>query len=84
MKVIKFEADWCGPCKMMKPAWEQVIQMDDIEFEVCDVDENPDLARKYDIMSVPIILFIKNGEVVHSMLGVKRAEEIIAEIKKYE
>lgn len=84
MKVIKFEADWCGPCKMMKPAWEQVIQMDDIEFEVCDVDADPDLARKYDIMSVPIILLIKDGEVVHSMLGVKRAEEIIAEIKKYE
>ena len=70
LKVIKFSAQWCGPCRAMKPAWEEAkARITDVDFEECDIDENPTLASQYRIMSVPTLLFLKDGNVVESLIG---------------
>ncbi|QEH68139.1 thioredoxin [Cellulosilyticum sp. ST5] len=69
--VVDFYADWCGPCKMMAPVIDELAG--DYEGKVrigkVNTDENRGTASKYNIMSIPTILFIKNGEVVDQVVG---------------
>ena len=69
--LVDFYADWCGPCKMMAPMIGELAASYEGRLKVgkCNVDDNPDLAQKYGIMSIPNSQFFKNGEVVESMLG---------------
>ena len=62
--VVDFWAGWCGPCRMLAPVMEQVSEelSDKATFVKIDVDENPDLAREYSIMSIPCVMVFKNGE----------------------
>lgn len=69
--IVDFYADWCGPCKMMAPIIDQLA----IEYEgkvkigKVNTDENRAIASKYNIMSIPTIIFIKDGEVVETTVG---------------
>ncbi|ADZ82445.1 thioredoxin [Cellulosilyticum lentocellum] len=69
--VVDFYADWCGPCKMMAPVIDELAG--DYEGKVrigkVNTDENRGTASKYNVMSIPTILFIKNGEVVDQVVG---------------
>ncbi|MCR5404234.1 MAG: thioredoxin [Butyrivibrio sp.] len=69
--LVDFYADWCGPCKMMMPVVEKLAETYDGKVKVGKVnsDENDRLAAKYNIMSIPSFLIIKNGEVVDSATG---------------
>ena len=69
--LVDFYADWCGPCKMMMPVVEKLAEKYDGKVKVGKVnsDENGQLAGKYNIMSIPSFLIIKNGEVVDSATG---------------
>ena len=69
--LIDFWADWCGPCKMMMPVVEKLAEKYDGKVKVGKVnsDENSNLAGKYNIMSIPSFLIIKNGEVVDTAMG---------------
>ncbi|WP_029233297.1 thioredoxin [Butyrivibrio sp. VCB2006] len=69
--LVDFYADWCGPCKMMMPVVEKLAETYDGKVKVGKVnsDENSALAAKYNIMSIPSFLIIKNGEVVDSAMG---------------
>ncbi|MCR4763997.1 MAG: thioredoxin [Lachnospiraceae bacterium] len=69
--LVDFYADWCGPCKMMAPVIKEMAEEYDGELKVgkLNVDENPDIAQKYGVMSIPNFQFFKNGEVVESLLG---------------
>ena len=69
--LVDFYADWCGPCKMMSPLVKEIADDYDGELKVgkCNVDENPDIAQKYGVMSIPNFIFFKKGEVVDSLLG---------------
>ena len=69
--LVDFYADWCGPCKMMMPVVEKLAETYDGKVKVGKVnsDENDQLAAKYNIMSIPSFLIIKNGEVVDSATG---------------
>ncbi len=69
--LVDFYADWCGPCKMMMPVVEKLAEAYDGKVKVGKVnsDENGQLAGKYNIMSIPSFLIIKNGEVVDSVTG---------------
>ena len=62
--VVDFWASWCGPCRMLAPVMEQVSEelSDRATFVKIDVDDNPDLAREYSIMSIPCVMVFKNGE----------------------
>ena len=69
--VVDFYADWCGPCKMMAPIIEQLAEeySGSVKIGKLNVDENPATAQKFRVMSIPTILFIKNGNVVDTIVG---------------
>jgi thioredoxin 1 len=80
-KIIKFGAEWCGPCKAMKPQIEKFKQMiDESDVEVLDVDvdseENADMARKYGVRSIPFTVFLKDGEVKKTLSGLKSSSDL--------
>lgn len=76
--MIDFYATWCGPCKMMLPVVGTVAKEYEGKVKVCkiNVDEQPDLAAKYNVMSIPSFFFIKNGEAVDSKVGILKKEKI--------
>ena len=79
--VIDFWATWCGPCLMQAPILEQLseeISEDELKIVKIDVDENPETAQKFGIMSIPTLLFKKDGEVVKQVAGVHTKEQIKA------
>ncbi len=71
LTVIDFWAEWCGPCRMISPIVEELSKeySDKVLVGKVDVDNNPEISMKYGIRSIPTILFLKNGEVVHKHVG---------------
>ncbi len=75
--VVDFFATWCGPCKMLSPVVEQAAEeINDAAFYKVDIDEEMELAQRYQIMSVPTLLFLKNGEVVNKSVGAIPLEQL--------
>jgi thioredoxin 1 len=69
--VVDFWAEWCGPCRMIAPALEEISGQvgDKIKIVKLNVDENPNTAAKYGIMSIPTLLMFKNGEIFSRQVG---------------
>ena len=82
--VCDFFATWCGPCKMLAPVMEQVSDEMDGKaiFLKVDVDDNMELAGRYSIMSIPLLLVFKGGEVVDKSLGFMSKSEVSAFVQK--
>ncbi len=80
--LVDFYADWCGPCKMMMPVIEKLAEKYDGKVKVGKVnsDDNGDLASRYNIMSIPSFLIIKNGEVVDSAMGAMPIDALAAKL----
>ncbi len=80
--IVDFYADWCGPCKMMSPIIEEITEElgDKAIVGKVNSDENIELAQKYQIMSIPTIIIINNGQVTKKFVGVTAKDEIIKEI----
>ncbi len=80
-KVLMFSANWCGPCKAAKPVFYQLKEsINDVQFEVVDVDENSQLATEYNIAGVPTFVIIKDNHEVARVSGganVKNVQEIL-------
>lgn len=81
--VVDFYADWCGPCQMMGPVIEELAEQYQgvVKIGKLNTDENQELAGKYKIMSIPSILFFKNGEIVEFLNGVTSKEEMEQKIE---
>jgi len=75
--LIDFWAEWCGPCRMLSPVVDQVAEeVDTVKIGKINVDNDPELAKKYGVMSIPTLILFKNGEVVATSVGVKPKAEI--------
>ncbi|XP_036596066.1 thioredoxin, mitochondrial-like [Trichosurus vulpecula] len=82
--VVDFYAQWCGPCKILGPRLEKMVarQEGKVVMAKVDIDENTDLAVDFEVLAVPTVLAIKNGDVVDKLLGLKNEEQIEAFLKK--
>ena len=70
-------APWCGPCKMLSPVFEELSDEENqIKFCKINTDENPDVAERFDIMSIPTVLVFENGELKNRETGFKTREEL--------
>ena len=69
--VVDFWAEWCGPCRMIAPALEEIAGQlgDKVKIVKLNVDENPNTAAKYGIMSIPTLMLFKNGEIASRQVG---------------
>ncbi len=77
--MVDFWADWCMPCKMLSPIMEQIAE-ERTDVLVCkvNVDENPDLAVQYKVMSIPFVVVFKNGEIYKKSVGAVPKSELLA------
>ena len=77
--LLDFWADWCGPCRMVGHIIDEVAgeSADIAKIGKVNVDEEPELAAKYNIMSIPTLIVIKNGEVVNKSVGAKSKQAIL-------
>lgn len=83
LAVVDFYATWCGPCKMLAPILESVEKKTEgVAFFRVDVDQAPDVARRFGIMSIPTLIYCKNGEEVARTVGVQRKPELTAKIEE--
>ena len=80
--VVDFWATWCGPCRMLAPTVEEVSELMEGKAVVakCNVDEVREVAMKYRIMSIPTLIYFKDGEVVDKTVGVVSKEDIVSKI----
>lgn len=77
--LVDFWATWCGPCKMMAPVVEEIakdVTDENIKVGKVDVDENPDLAVEYGIMSIPTFIVFENGQEVEKLVGMQSKEKL--------
>jgi thioredoxin 1 len=78
--VVDFWAEWCGPCRMIAPALEEISGAlgDKVKIVKLNVDENPNTAAKYGIMSIPTLLMFKNGEISSRQVGAAPKQKLQA------
>ena len=76
LAMVDFWASWCGPCKMLSPTVEALAEQYEGKALVCkvNVDEEPDLARRFGVMSIPTVVFLKNGRECDRKVGLMPAE----------
>ena len=80
--LVDFYADWCGPCKMLSPIVDEVAkENDDIKVVKVNVDESQNTAIKYQVMSIPTLVVIKNGNEVNRSVGLIDKEEVLNLVK---
>lgn len=77
--LVDFWASWCGPCQMIAPIVEEISNelSERIEVGKINVDEQPEIAIKYDVMSIPTLILFKDGKVVNTIIGYHSKEEIL-------
>lgn len=73
--LVDFYAEWCGPCKMMMPVLENI--QDKIDIIKVNVDEHENLASEYRVMSIPTLIFFKDGEILNELVGFTPEEELL-------
>ncbi|MDD5340991.1 MAG: thioredoxin [Patescibacteria group bacterium] len=83
--LVDFWAEWCGPCRMMEPILEELgkeLEGKPVKIGKCNVDENQDLAQKYEILSIPAFKIFKGGKVVEEFVGAQTKDSLKSKLEK--
>lgn len=84
VSVVKFFADWCGPCRVYTPIMENVSKhIDSVSFYSVNTDERPDLAAKFNVNGIPATFIMKDGKIVENFTGIRNAKDITTLINRY-
>ena len=83
--VVDFWAEWCGPCKMISPILEEIAteQHGKVKVAKLNVDDNPDAARRYEVMSIPTLLVFRDGQPVKRLIGAKGKGQLLQELSEF-
>ena len=77
--LVDFWASWCGPCRMVAPVLEAIAnERSDVKVCKINVDEEPELAGRYNVMSIPTLLVVKEGQVVNQAVGARPKSQILS------
>ena len=80
--VVDLFATWCGPCKMLSPILDEISEeITTTKFFKVDVDDNEDIAREYNVMSIPTILVFENGNLINTIVGLRGKDYLVEEFK---
>ena len=82
--LVDFWATWCGPCKMIAPVLEEITSEKDGKLKIAklDVDQNPDSAQKFGVMSIPTLLLFKDGREVSRIVGYRSKTQLVQQLEK--
>ena len=83
--VIDFWAEWCGPCKMIAPVLEDIANEHKGKLSVAklNVDDNPDIARRYEVLSIPTLLVFQEGELKKRLVGAKGKAQLLQDLSEF-
>ena len=83
--LVDFWAEWCGPCKLIAPILEELATTYDGKLRIVkvDVDESPDVARRYEIMSIPTLVLFHDGVAKKRMIGAKGKGQLVQELAEF-
>jgi thioredoxin 1 len=83
--VVDFWAEWCGPCKMITPILEEIASEHAGKVKVAklNVDDNPNVTRRFEVMSIPTLIVFQDGQPVRRMIGAKGKGQLLQELSEY-
>ena len=83
--LVDFWAEWCGPCKMIAPTLAEIAseQRGKLTIGKLNVDDNPDTARRFDVMSIPTLLVFKDGQLVKRLVGAKGKGQLLQDLAEF-
>lgn len=83
--LVDFWAEWCGPCKMVAPLLDEIVeeQGGKLRLGKINIDDNMELARRFDVMSIPTMILFKNGEPKVRIVGAKGKGQLLQELQAY-
>lgn len=83
--LVDFWAEWCGPCKMIAPVLEEIAveKAGELKITKLNVDNDPELARRFNVMSIPTLLVFKDGAVAKTLVGAKGKAQLLKELSEF-
>jgi thioredoxin 1 len=83
--LVDFWAEWCGPCKMISPVLEEIAeeQAGKIQIGKLNIDDNLEITRRFDVMSIPTLILFKDGQPEVRLIGAKPKRQLLEEISAY-
>jgi thioredoxin 1 len=83
--IVDFWAEWCGPCKMIAPILDEIASEHAGKITVAklNVDDNPDVARRYDVMSIPTLIVFQDGQPARRLVGAKGKGQLLEELSEF-
>jgi len=83
--LVDFWAEWCGPCKMIAPILDEIAteQAGKLTIAKLNVDDNPEISRRFDVMSIPTLILFKDGKPEKKLIGAKGKGQLLEELSAY-